>query len=109
MKKAEQAIMNQKAEQFFAAAINELNNVNSIISRKPLRTCSAAVVETNNYYLLKSYNTYIAAIEKKTDILADVLRIVYGYTATSAQHISKFEKDYCAGKWNCVERYTARA
>lgn len=108
MKKAEQAIMNQKAEQIFTAAVNELNNVNSIISRKPLRTCSATVIETNNYYLLRSYNTYIAAIEKKTDILSDVLRIVYGYTATSAQHISKFEKDYCAGKWNCAERLIAR-
>jgi hypothetical protein len=109
MKKEEQIIVNEKAEQIFNAAMNELSGVNSIINSKPLRTCSARVVETNNYYLLKSYNTYIAAIEKKTDILSDVLRIVYGYTATSAQHVSKFEKDYCAGKWNCAERYTARA
>ena len=108
MKKAEQAIMNQKAEKIFNAAMNELSGVNSIISTKPLRTCNAKVIETKNFYLLKSYNTFIAAIEKRTDTLSDVLRIVYGYTATSAQHISKFEKDYCSGKWNCAERLIAR-
>ena len=107
MKKAEQAIMNQKAERIFDNAMNEYYNGKPINSKR-LRTCSAIVYETKNYYLLESYRTFIAAIEKRTDTLTDVLRIVYGYTATSAQHISKFEKDYCAGKWNCAERYTAR-
>ena len=107
MKKAEQAIMNQKAEQIFDRAMNEYYN-NKPINSKRLRTCSAIVYETKNYYLLESYRTYIAAIEKRTDTLADVLRIAYGYTATSAQHISKFEKDYCAGKWNCAVRLIAR-
>lgn len=74
-----------------------------------LRTCNAKVYETPSYYVLRSYNTIVAFICKETDTLYDVLRYVYGYTSTSAQHISKFEKDYCAGKWNCKMRLTYRA
>ena len=107
MKKAEQTIMNQKAERIFDNAMNEYYNDKPINSKR-LRTCSAFVYETKNYYLLESYRTFIAAIEKRTDTLSDVLRIVYGYTATSAQHISKFEKDYCSGKWSYAERLIAR-
>ena len=36
------------------------------------------------------------------------LRAVYGYTSTSAQHISKFDKDYGRGTWGCKERVTYR-
>ena len=75
---------------------------------KQLRSCQAYVLETEHYYVLKSYNTIIACIDKKTDTLFDFLRMVYGYTSTSAQHISKFNKDYCKGKWNCEETYTYR-
>ena len=73
-----------------------------------LRNCSAVVYDYDRYYALRSYNTIIAIIDKETDTLYDFLRYVYGYTATSAQHISKFEKDYCGGKWNCEHRYTYR-
>ena len=61
-----------------------------------LRTCKAWVYESENYYALHSYSTYIAVIDKNTRILYDFLRMVYGYTATSAQHIAKFRQDYCA-------------
>ncbi len=73
-----------------------------------LRTCQAWVYETEKYYLLTSYRTMVACINKTTDTLFDVLRTKYGYTATSAQHISKFEKDYGQDKWGCHNRYTAR-
>ena len=73
-----------------------------------LRSCSAEVGETSDFYVLRSYSTIIAVIEKDTDILYDFLRYVYGYTATSAQHISKFSHDYGAGKWGCAHRYTWR-
>ena len=73
-----------------------------------LRSCNARVYELPSYYVLESYNTIVAFIDKNTDTLYDVLRMVYGYTSTSAQHISKFEKDYCNGKWNCAERFTYR-
>ena len=70
-----------------------------------LRNCTATVLETEDYYFLKSYNTVIAFIEKESDTLYDVLRYVYGYTSTSAQHIAKFNHDYCQGKWGCVNQF----
>lgn len=63
-----------------------------------LRRCSADVYETENMYVLRSYSTIIAVIDKTTDTLYDFLRYVYGYTATSAQHIAKFKHDYGASK-----------
>ena len=76
---------------------------------KRLRYSSAKVYETGTFYVLQSYDTIIALIDKNTDTLYDFLRLVYGYTATSAQHISKFEKDYCKGKWGCEHRYQWRS
>ena len=70
-----------------------------------LRTCTATVLETHDYYFLKSYHTVIAFIDKESDTLYDILRYVYGYTATSAQHIAKFNHDYCQGKWGCVNQF----
>ena len=61
-----------------------------------LRTCKATVYETKHYYILESYNTFVAAIHKDSRIMADFLRYVYGYTSTSAKHIAKFRKDYHA-------------
>ena len=66
-----------------------------------LRTCSAKVARISDYIVLVSYNTMVAFI--KDGILYDVLRYVYGYTSTSAQHIAKFAKDYGAR-----ERHTWR-
>ena len=73
---------------------------------KRLRHSAAWVHETDDFYFLRSYDTIVAFIDKSTDTLYDVLRYVYGYTATSAQHISKFDHDYGAGKWGCARRLT---
>lgn len=73
-----------------------------------LRTCKAYVYETTSFYVLKSYNTVVAIIEKSTDTCYDFLRLVYGYTSTSAQHIRKFDKDYGHEIWGCKERVTYR-
>lgn len=105
-KRENQALCNQICKEVFEYAISELKGY---YSQKRLRTCRAVVFETENYFILKSYRTIIAVIDKRTDTLYDVLRYVYGYTATSAQHISKFEKDYCRGKWNCEMRLTYRS
>lgn len=59
-----------------------------------LRTCRAYVTETKNFFVLKSYNTIVAIIDKTTGQKFDFLRLVYGYTPTSSQHISKFFSDY---------------
>lgn len=63
---------------------------------KPLRSCKARVWQTSNYYILESYETFVACIDKKTHCCYDFLRYAYGYTATSAQHIAKFRRDYDA-------------
>lgn len=67
------------------------------------RHCQAHVVETPAYFVLVSYRTPVAAIYKFRDynygcnnVGYDFLRYVYGYTATSAQHIAKFFRDYDA-------------
>lgn len=69
------------------------SEIQSAILHKRLRTCQAWIYESENYYFLKSYNTIVAIIYKRTNTLYDCLRLVYGYTSTSAQHISKFAHD----------------
>lgn len=73
-----------------------------------LRTCNAYVYETPSFYVLRSYNTVVAIIEKSTDTCYDFLRYVYGYTHTSAGHISKFDKDYGHEMYGCKRCVTYR-
>ena len=56
-----------------------------------LYSCNAEILECMGVLVLVSYGTPIAVY---TDDLSlyDCLRVVYGYTATSSQHISKFKK-----------------
>lgn len=89
--------------------------ITSIYNTRRLRSCSAEVLDLVDdttgevlYHVLRSYNTIVAFIDPTTDTLYDVLRKVYGYTATSAQHIAKFGQDYGRGKWGCTNRVTYR-
>ena len=61
-----------------------------------LRTCKAIVYHTidSEFIVLQSYNTIVAFIDLETHEAFDILRRQYGYTPTSAQHISKFFQDY---------------
>ena len=68
-----------------------------------LRSCNARVATVSDYIVLASYNTLVAFI--KDGVLYDVLRYVYGYTSTSAQHIAKFASDY--GVKECLEYRTS--
>lgn len=74
---------------------------------KRLRSCQARVYETDNYFALESYDTFVAVIRKCDYMVVDVLRFAYGYTNTSAQHIAKFIHDYTPYPWN-NSRYTWR-
>ncbi len=65
---------------------------------RKLRNCQAGVYESEHFHILRSYNTIVACIDKRTNICYDFLRMVYGYTSTSSQHISKFCHDYNAIK-----------
>ena len=120
MKKEEQKAINTTCELMQEHAFHELQAVNSrnsyvypwysLESRawKRLRSMSAYVLETEHYYFLCSYHTIIAFIVKETDECIDVLRLVYGYTATSAKHVSAFDHDYGRDKWGCKARLTWR-
>lgn len=111
MKKSEQEKINNICLAILDEVNTEIMEQGGLTKWKRLRTCSAQVSETDNFFVLRSYNTLIAFIDKRTNILYDVLRYVYGYTATSAQHIAKFNKDYCnkvINYWGCTERYTMR-
>lgn len=98
MTKKEQIADNAIIEQY----IDELNaeiSVNGLQYVERLRSCSAHVYETKHFKVLRSYNTIVAAVYYRTPeaapIFIDFLRLVYGYTSTSAQHIAKFKHDYC--------------
>lgn len=90
MKKTEQEAINNEC----LKAIEVFNNANDkeYFNRKQLDYCNAYTYETENYICLISYHTLIAFINKENGVLYDVLRYVYGYTSTSAKHISKFRR-----------------
>ena len=103
MKKAEQEKINESVLEF-------LDNVNRELPAwwkevKPcerLDYCQAWVYDLCGYKLLVSYNTFVAAVDSNGNGY-DFLRFVFGYTATSAKHISKFFHRYA----NNVKTYRA--
>ena len=92
MKKQEQLSINSKIE----LAMDKYNDVfcNTPEDKMPpkvrLNHCHAWTQDFEEFTVLWSYNTAVAVYDKSTDTLYDILRGVYGYTATSAQHIAKF-------------------
>lgn len=108
MNKTNQKITNECVN-VFMKAFPTLTNTFALLfkhrnlSVRPLRHCSAKVYITEDgYKVLQSYSTIIAIITPNGHCY-DFLRKVYGYTATSAKHISKFMQDY-----NATNRYTWR-
>lgn len=98
--------MNMNRNTINEIVIGEISAINADGEQRfigKLRNCKACVWETEHFYILQSYATMVAAIDKETNVMFDFLRYVYGYTATSAQHIAKFANDYHA-----TSRYTYR-
>lgn len=93
MKKSEQITINTDVKEAYADLMQCIDYHGTRKVAK-LRTCKAEVYETYGYTYLKSYNTIVAAIGHDDNICYDFLRMVYGYTSTSAQHIAKFMHDY---------------
>lgn len=98
MTKKEQIADNAIIEQY----IDELNaeiSADGLLYWERLRSCQAKVYTTTHFTVLRSYNTIVAAVYHRTPeatpVFIDFLRLVYGYTSTSAQHIAKFKHDYC--------------
>lgn len=104
--KQQQQLVNCECERVYDLAM-DIWNKNNHGTGKRLRYCTAWVYTIGKYIYLESYNTIVAIIDTETDTCYDVLRLVYGYTATSGQHIAKFRRDYGSGKWGCnnVLRY----
>ena len=78
---------------FIHNLLNDAKRYDAIEVTK-LRSCNATVENRITHIILRSYGTIVAVIDCDTGVCYDVLRVVYGYTATSAQHIAKFVKDY---------------
>lgn len=93
-KKDDQLRINEVCERAWQKAMEEFHKTANIISAKNLRSCCAKVYETDNFFILVSYFTPVAALSKFDNHVYDMLRYEYGYTATSAQHIAKFAHDY---------------
>lgn len=55
--------------------------------------CKAWIYQTNGYAFLVSYETIVAFVDDNGNMY-DVLRLVYGYTSTSAKHIAKFRQQF---------------
>lgn len=100
----EQVLRNEIVSIAWSIAKVELA-LGDFISIKRLRASQAYVFETENYFFLKSHNTFVAFINKTTDTCYDILRKVCGYTTTSAQHIVKFCDDYGQQNRACHQSY----
>lgn len=97
MKKTEQIEANAYIE-------NITNDINALLrtSETPIKWnklyhCSACWAAVGDWFILRSYSTIVAAYNVETYELFDFLRLVYGYTAISAQHIAKFS-NFCRRK-----------
>lgn len=109
MTRKEQYYINLEAEKIWKQASEDYYSEDfGNIPCKRLRSCNALVYETSNFYILRSYDTMVAAIDKRNNYCCDMLRKEYKFTRTSAMHIAKFIRDYTPYEvWNCP-RYTWR-
>lgn len=105
MKKEKQVQENLTVEEVWLAFESDVKKAENLefapVTR--LRKCSAYVSRIGKWIVLTSYSTIVAILDSETRELYDVLRYRYGYTATSAQHIAKFARDY-----EVKDRYTWR-
>lgn len=93
LEKITQEVTNDEANKLLSL-FNSTVTMDEWIRGKKFRTCNARVIESKDFIALESYRTIVAFIYKPTGAFYDVLRTVYGYTVTSAQHIAKFRNDY---------------
>lgn len=92
MKKQEQLSINAQIEQ-------KMDKYNEVFYDTPefkmppkirLDHCQAWTQDFEGFTVLWSYRSPVAIYDKRDGTLYDILRAVYGYTATSAKHIAKF-------------------
>ena len=90
MKKPLQNFVNETVKEVWGETMNRRLSENLTGERERLLSCSATFATYDNFVVLRSYNTEVAIFDLRTNTLYDALRMVYGYTSTSAQHIAKF-------------------
>lgn len=85
---------NERVKNFWEE--NNIKISNDFYSGKSKRLdyMTADTTETDEYIILRSYNTIIATIDKATGTYYDYLEYVYGFTATSSKHLSRFTSKY---------------
>lgn len=89
-----QAVINNKVKALYDEFRAQFTGWPEIPRPERLDYCTAWVYKySNGYIVLRSYNTFVAFITPAGDFV-DILRLVYGYTATSAKHIAKFRNRY---------------
>lgn len=102
MKKSEQIAINERCIEHEFFANNQLNLVQNP-NWKQIRKCQAWYTTTDDYYILKSYNTIVAAIFKPTKVCYNFMRHSFDFTTladsnnpgfTTTQHVHKFMKEY---------------
>ena len=90
MQKLENQLVEQALEKAKKVWTNALKDIDEL---ERLDYCQAWTYQTRGYSFLVSYSTLVAFIDD-SDNMFDVLRLVYGYTATSAKHIAKFRNKF---------------
>ena len=100
MKKEIQKEINAKVEKFVTDFNDRPFHYQSC---ERLRSCRAHVYISDKYYILQSYNTIVAGIDRDTGECFDFLRYVYGFNSTSSQHIDKFFSDYGSHRYRSEE------
>lgn len=91
-KETKQFCDNIEAKLVYQNALNELEQSNEPWQK--FLHCNAQTKRIDSGVVLKSYDTIIAIYDYTSETVFDVLRLTYGYTATSAQHITKFARHY---------------
>lgn len=93
-KKEMQKLENQLVENAWSKAKKVWDNVPKRLDEfERLDYCQAWTYQTRGYSFLVSHETIVAFVDDN-DNMYDVLRLVYGYTSTSAKHISKFRNKF---------------
>ena len=98
MKAREQQLINDTVNMFLDRRFDDI-----MLSRciDQLDSCTAWLGSYNGLIVLQSYQSKIAVYDSKNNVFYDFLRLVYGYTATSAKHIAKFRHKYCDNETVC--------
>lgn len=88
----------------------EQERFTDFLTKSRLDYCTAEIIATRNYIMLKSYNTIVAVYDQTTNIL-----LVDGfYSTTTSKHIAKFKNKmknaiiincYLRSDKKAIERY----